>query len=110
MSFQHQELAQGRWFTFSLMEQMAHIGAEVGRAINWKAKGNRQYSRGAFDRALELLDLTLDDQKHRGHTREIARVREALVDYFFGENEFASTDEAWNKYFLHFALAARKGR
>ena len=31
--FQHQSLAEGRWFTLSLAEQLANIGSEVSRAI-----------------------------------------------------------------------------
>ena len=110
MIYQHKELAAGRWLTFSLIEQMANVGSEVGRAINWKIKGHLPYSQKAFERALELLDLTLADRKNRGHLREVARVREALVDYLAGVNEFSSTAEAWNKYFLHFAVAVRKAR
>lgn len=105
---QHKELAAGRWFRLSLVEQMANIGSEVERAINWKAKNNLEYSRKAFERALELLDLTLEDGRHLRRFREVARVREALVDFFAGRNEYASTDEAWKKYFLQFAFAARR--
>ncbi len=110
MTFEHKELAAGRWFTLSLVEQMANVGSDVGRAINWKIKGNLPYSQKAFERALELLDLTLMDRKNVGRFREVARVREALVDFLFGENEYSSTQEVWNKYFLQFATAARKGR
>ena len=53
MNYQHKNLLEnGRWFDLSLMEQMANIGAEVGRAINWKNKANLEYSRFAFERAL----------------------------------------------------------
>lgn len=110
MNVEHKELAQGRWFTLSLVEQMANIGGEVGRALNWKAKNNEQYSRLAFERSLELTDLTLSDAKNRTRLKEIARVREALVDYFFGTNQFNSTESSWRKYFSHFSYAARKNR
>lgn len=109
MIVQHKDLAAGRWSTFSLVEQMAHIGSEVERTINWKRKGNLSYSQKAFERALELLDLTLADKKLKGRLKEVARVREILVDYFIGNNEYASTEAAWQKYFLQFAYAARKG-
>ena len=109
MNFQHKELAAGRWFTLSLVEQMANVGSDVGRALNWKAKGNLPYSQKAFERALELLDLTLADRKNIGRLREVARVREALVDFLAGQNEYSSTEESWKKYFLQFAFAARKG-
>ena len=36
----HQELASGRWRTLSLLEQMANIGSEVGRAINAREQKN----------------------------------------------------------------------
>lgn len=108
MSVQHKELAQGRWLQLSFLEQMANIGSEVERAINWKAKANVAYSLQAFERALELIDLTLDDTRNRSRLRELARVREAIVDYFFGENLFMSSDALWKKYFLNFAYAARR--
>ena len=40
MRFQHKELSQGKWQKMSLIEQMANIGSEVERAINWKNKND----------------------------------------------------------------------
>ena len=108
MSYQHKELAAGRWRELPLGEQMANIGGEVERALSWREKGNAEYSRKAFERALELTDLTLADPHRRSHLKEIARLREALVDYFHGANEFESTEISWRKYFSHFTYAARK--
>ena len=107
MTYQHKDLAE-RWKDFSLAEQMANIGSEVERALNWKAKKNETYSRQAFERALELLDFTLDAHQDFDTLREVARTREALVDYFFGRNEFQSTDDSWRKYFLAFNYSARR--
>lgn len=107
MTFQHQGAASGRWFQFSLIEQMANIGSEVFRAIQWKNKGNAAYSRMAFERALELFDLTFSDKKNLHRLREIARARELLVDFFDGKNIYGSTDEGWQKYFYSFNYAAR---
>ena len=108
MTVQHKELAEGRWASFSLVEQMANIGSEVHRALNWKTKGNADYSQRAFERALELVDLSLDTTKEFPKLKEFARLREALVDYFWGSNEFASSDKAWERYFACFTYAARK--
>jgi hypothetical protein len=110
MTIQHKELAAGRWYTLSLVEQMANVGSEVGRALNWKERGNHAYAENAYVRALELLDLTLNDPRHRYRTREIARVREFLVDTLDGTNEYGSTPELWRKYFDAFALAARRNK
>lgn len=107
-NFQHKELAQGRWFSFDLMEQLGNIGSEVSRAINWKNKGNQKIMMNAFYRALELIYLTVEDKKNHQRLHEILLMREALCDFFVGENQFKSTDQSWQKYFLQFGYAARK--
>lgn len=106
MNYQHKNLANGRWTNFSILEQMANIGAEVGRAINWREK-NKEYSQLAFDRALELIDLTIEDKKNRSRLKEICRVREVLIDYFINGNTYNSSDRFWNSYFYSFSYAAR---
>lgn len=103
---QHPSLAAGRWQTLSLVEQMANIGSEVERALNWLKKNNSEYSQLAFLRALELLSLTIVDPRHRLRLKEITRLREVLLDYFLGDNEFHSTEKAWRAYFYSFAYAA----
>ena len=105
---QHKDLAAGRWSKLSFIEQMANIGSEVERALNWKAKQNADYSQKAFERILELLDLTLDSVTGYSRYKELARLREALIDFFTGTNEFGSTDALWRKYFLPFNYAARR--
>lgn len=109
MSVEHRELAAGRWSRMSFVEQMANTGSEVERTMLWRQKGSPDYSMRAFCRALELLDLTMADRRNRGRLRELARLREALADYFCGDNRFASSDELWRGYFLAFARAARPG-
>jgi hypothetical protein len=108
MTVQHAELAAGRWELLPLAEQMAHIGGEVERALNWRTKKNAAYSRRAWERALELADLALAAAKDFPRLKELARMREALVDYFDGTNAYGSTDASWRKYFFHFTYAARK--
>lgn len=108
MSYQHKDLAAGRWSQLSFFEQMANIGSEVERALNWQAKDNTAYCQRAAERALELLDLTTEGIMDFAHLKELTRVREAIVDYFFGENQFISSDVLWRKYFLPFTYAARR--
>jgi len=105
MNFQHRELGQGRWEKLSLVEQMANIGSEVERAINWKNKNDKEYSRMAFERALELIDLTMADEKNRHRLIEISRVRESLADYFIGGNIYSFSDQFWKDYFFNFGFA-----
>lgn len=95
------------------MEQLANVGADIERTIQWRNKGNLDYSSKAFERALELLDLTLADPKNRGpRLKELLRAREFLIDYFLYENQYAFTDAYWQKYFLSFnySAALQRGR
>jgi len=108
MILYHKDLTQQRWNGFSTYEQMANIGSDVFRAIKWKNKSEEKSARLAFERALELIDLTVEDPKNLKRLDEILRVRECLVDYFAGQNEFKSTDEFWKKYFMQFNYLARK--
>jgi hypothetical protein len=101
---QHSELAAGRWRSLSLLEQLANTGSEVERALNWAARGNADYSALAVDRALELLDLTIADPKNRGRLKEVTRLREALLDYFVGPNEFGSSPASWHAYFHAYGM------
>jgi len=98
-----------RWFKFSLVEQMANIGAEIGRAINWREKDKKE-SQAFFERGLELLDLTIEDRKNKKRLEELLRVRETLADYFCFDNIYGSTDKKWNNYFYAFNYAARLGK
>jgi hypothetical protein len=107
---QHKSLADGRWNAFTLHEQLANVGSEVERAINWRIKGNADYSQRAYHRALELLDFTRADPKNAARLRELCRVREALVDFFQYANEYGSTDTSWRRYFGAFTFAARRAR
>jgi hypothetical protein len=99
----------GRWARLSLAEQLANVGSEVGRMVRWKGHDER-LMRGAFERALELLDLTLVDPRWRDRLREIIKARELLCDAAAGGGEYGSTLEDLDRYFLAFGMLARRGR
>ena len=102
----HQDLSPKRWFKMSIFEQMANIGSDIFRTISWREK-NKDLSQKAFARALELIDLTVDDPKNKNRLKEILRMREALCDFFVGDNQYHSTDKCWQNYFYSFNYAAR---
>jgi hypothetical protein len=110
MTYQHRELAAGRWYELSFFEQMANVGSEIERTISWKNKNRPDFSQRAFDRALELLDLTISDQKNRSRLKELLRVREALADSYAFDNSCRSSDESRQRYFYPFQYAARANR
>lgn len=108
----HKELAGGKWFNLSLVEQLANVGSDVIRTIKWNLKKNEARSRHALNRALELLNLTAADPKNKHRLKEILRIRETLIDYFIFTNTYSSSDKQWEKYFYSFnyAAALKKGR
>ena len=82
-------------------------GSEVSRASSWSAR-HPQRAEAALHRALELIDLTLDDPRHRASVprlREIARLREVIVDFFAGPNQYGSTAASLQKYLDAYAVA-----
>lgn len=102
----HSELASGRWFELTLLEQLGNIGSEVSRASRSQGRNEKRF-RGAVERALELFDLTLDDPRWRRRLKEICRARELFCYAVHGENPYATTLEDLDRYFTHFAIAAR---
>lgn len=106
----HRDLAAGRWWQLTLAEQLGNVGSEVSRALRWRSR-NAAIAEGAMHRALELLDLTLADPRHRqsvARLREIARAREVLVDFLDGTNQYRSTAISLQRYFDVYATACRR--
>lgn len=103
----HTALAQGGWFALSLAQQFANIGSEIHRLI--AADKSHDYARfySAFDRALELIDLSLSDPRWKTGYKEIARLREILCGLYFGRNEYDTSLQALDDYFFRFALAVQ---
>ena len=102
-------VASGNWFKMSLIQQLANIGTDVDRAILWRQAGKLEDSKYALWRALDLIWLTVEDPKNRktrNRLKEILRMREVLLDYFMGDNEYKSTDALWQSYFHSYCYAA----
>lgn len=108
MNTHHPSLVAGRWQTLSLAEQLGNVGSEVFRAIRWHHKEPASFQQ-AFERALELMDLTIADPRWR-RRRELTRVREVVCDYLVGENTFQADAASLQGYFDQFAVLARNKR
>ena len=107
----HKELADGRWYTFSIYEQLGNVGSEFERAARALERGEHERFEKAFERMLELLDLTIEDPKWRTACRlkELLRLREEVCDVFHGNQVFGTSIETLRKYFWYFGIAARAG-
>jgi len=106
--FQHQSLAEVRWFTLSLAEQLGNIGSEVHRAI--RARNDEKRFEGAVIRGLELFALTLSDPRWRFRLKELTRAKELFCDAILDGKEYGTSLEDLDKYFYHFAVASRSNR
>jgi hypothetical protein len=108
----HKELADGRWFTFSIFEQLGNVGSEFERAAKAFQGGNHERFEKAFERMTELLDLTIEDPKWRTpcRLRELLRLREEVCDVFHGNEVYGTSIDTLRKYFLYFGIAARATR
>lgn len=101
---QHKSLREF-WMKQSITFQMANIGSEVSRALKNQNKPTR--FQGAFDRALELFDLTIEQvarfPEKKGTLKELCRAREEFCDYFHGNN--LKTDAVkMQRYYDQFAM------
>jgi len=97
-----------RWESMPLMSQMANIGSEVGRTLNWMSKSNSQMAMGAFIRALDIIDLTIKVGRKGQDNRdcllkELCRCRDLFAQAFITSD--LDTLKWVNKYFGQFALA-----
>lgn len=106
---------EARWAGMPLIDQMANIYSEVGRAGKWKRKGNRQLALQAFIRALDLIDLTISVGRTDKNLqpavrvpmlRELLRCRDLFCEEFFSDD--ADALKPSERYFSHFARAAAR--
>lgn len=102
-------ITQAQWGKLSLYEQLGNVGSEVSRAIKWRDR-DKKYFEMAIERALELLDFTIEDPRWKNRLKEICRAREFLCDAVCGDGRYHTTLEDLDRYFLQFALASRLHR
>lgn len=106
----HKEYSNGKWNEKSISFQLASIGAEFGRSMKEKIRGISFDKSPAFDRMIELIDLTIEDPKNRTRLSELCKLRECLCDFLMGLNTWQSSAEYFGKYFMDFALEVQGER
>ena len=99
---QHKNLRES-WENEPLGYQMANIGSEVSRSLKNQNKPAR--FEGAFNRALELFDLTIEcaqSARKYSELKELCRAREEFCDYFNG-NSYHTDPIKMQRYYDQFA-------
>lgn len=73
-----------RWTTFSKRDQLAHIASEIMRA---KLANNENDCKAILERAINLIDFSLSDQKWRDNPLMLLHLRGELAGAYIGENK-----------------------
>lgn len=102
------EIDRQRWAQLSIYEQLGNVSSEVGRAINATRAGKEKRAQGAIDRAVDLLDATVEVliQQKSPRVKEVLRAREEFLRLFY-DGTFDEDADNIAKYFNLFAIAVR---
>jgi len=74
-----------RWLKFSRGQQIGAIVAEIARAKTWQ-KTDRTKSLSAIERALELIDSTINDKRWQGQRSMLFWLRQELSKFYLDDN------------------------
>jgi len=75
----HKNLTEEKWRVFGKTKQLLMIANELNRAKNWIVKEDFEEVKHCYERAFELLDLTVSVSMSRNLIRELLRFREMLA-------------------------------
>jgi hypothetical protein len=70
-----------RWQNFNKRQQLLMIGSEIIRAKTWQDQDRKKFLL-ALERALELIDLTLSDEKWKNNLQMILGLREEIAKFY----------------------------
>ncbi len=79
----HKTLTPNKWQKFSIKQRELMIANELNRAKNWIEKKDPEEVNNCYERALELLDLTVEITKSGNRLREYLRLREMMAKFYF---------------------------
>lgn len=73
------------WIKFSKGQQMGAIAAEITRAKVWQEKDKNHFL-SAMERALNLIDLTLEDGRWRNWRSMLFWLRDEVAKIYSGQS------------------------
>ena len=108
MAAQHASLTVERWRQFSLDQQILMIGNEMNRAGQLTLAGDEQRRRRAYERILNLVDLTVQANPVRGLRRELLRWRDLAAELYLADTPEPERHRATFKCLLLFRPESAK--
>jgi len=94
------QIDRTKWAKLTIFQQMANIGAEVGRTFNAIRQKDETRAENAMVRALDLFDATVENNGFV-RNKEILRAKEQFLSAYVDKQP----DEGLEKYFTQFAFA-----
>lgn len=108
MATQHGSLSVERWRRFSLDQQILMIANEMNRAGQLTMAGDDQRRRNAYERVLNLVDLTVEANPVRRLRRELLRWRGLAAELYLAGAADAERHTAAFKCLLQFRPEAAR--
>ncbi|MBI5682133.1 MAG: hypothetical protein HZC45_03035 [Deltaproteobacteria bacterium] len=78
----HKTMTKEKWRSFPFYKQILMIANELNRAGNWIEKGDFVEVRYCYERAFELLYLTIATLSRKNKLRELVRFKETLAGLY----------------------------
>ena len=79
---QHGSLTPERWIGFTLDQQILMIANEMNRAASLMGSADRSRLINAYERVLQLADLSICVNSRRGLQRELLRWRDLIAQLY----------------------------
>lgn len=83
----HRNMTCEKWNIFSKSKQILMIANEINRANNLLINNNFNEVNKCYERAFELIDLSVADPKWNKHLKEILRMREILSQLYISKKK-----------------------
>ena len=99
-----------RWRKFSFSFQIGQIGSELARARLAEERNDGANRDKAIFRAMELLDLSLSDERWRLRYRELTRFREILGDWLSNTHAYQFSLSWIENYCTQIVLASKSSQ
>ena len=78
----HKSLTSEKWNSYTKPQQILMIASELHRSKIRMLKKNNSEVNLAYERAFELIDLTVEDPKWKYATKEMLRLREVMGEIY----------------------------
>lgn len=103
---------QERWAKLDIFNQMGNIYSEVGRSLKTQGHKNPKDHEEAVSRAIDLFDASVRAliAKKSPKAKEVLRAKEQFLELAFSDKVAPEAASSLDRYFMQFALAARRNR